>query len=380
MGMVGGGPGSFIGAVHYYAAVLDGKIELVCGSFSSDSQKSMITGTRYFLDPSRIYPTYREMMTRERDLPEHRRMDLVSIVTPNHLHFEPARLALENGFHVVCDKPLCHTTREAGELVKLTEKTGLIFALTYPYISYPVVKEARVMIDSGALGKIRKVVVEYPQGWLSERLEITDNKQAGWRGDPARSGRCGAMADIGVHALNLAEYVTSLKVTELFADLSRVVPGRVLDDDGNILVRFSNGANGIMFATQIAAGEENDVNIRVWGEKGGLEWHHRDPNTLIHKIPGRPAQIIRAGHHEYLSSLARHNTRIVAGHPEGFVEAFANIYRNVASLIQARMAGTTPAKDDLDYPDIYAGLRGMIFQYLVVESSEKKKWIRFPEA
>ncbi len=375
MGMIGGGPGSFIGIVHYNAAVLDGQIELVCGTFSSDPGKSKITGESYFLPNNRIYRDYKEMIRREAALPEGDRMDLVCIVTPNHLHYEPAKLALEAGFHVVCDKPLTTETEHARELADLTEKTAKVFALTHPYIEYPLVKEARLMIREGKIGKIRKVVVEYPQGWLSTPLEKTDNKQAGWRSDPKQSGKCGAMADIGTHAFNLAETVTGLRVTELYAHLHRVVEGRKLDDDGNVLLHFENGANGLMFATQIAAGEENDVNFRIYGEKGSLEWHQHDPNRLLLKWLEKPAEVYRAGHDEYLSETAMHNTRLPFGHPEGLIEAFANLYKNVANCIRAGDQWKTLPEKDRDFATVHDGLRGMLFLDAVLDSSAKNVWV-----
>ena len=379
MGMVGGGPGSFIGIVHYNGAVLDGQIELVCGAFSSDPAKSRETGERFYLDPGRAYGSYQEMIDKEKALPEGERMDFVCIVTPNHLHYEPAWLALKNGFHVVSDKPLTLNSDEARELVRLTEETGLLFAITHPYVAYPLVQEAKKLIKDGVLGNIRKVISEYPQGWLTTPLEKTDHKQAGWRSDPARSGPSGAIADIGTHALILAEFVTGLKVTDLCADLSTFVAGRKLDDDGNILLKFDNGARGILFATQIAAGEENDNNIRVYGEKGGIEWHQHDPNKLYLKMLDEPIQIIRAGHPEYLSEIAQHNTRLPFGHPEGLIEAFANIYRNVAVCLQHRLEGKKPPALSNDFPTVYDGLRGMLFQEAVVESSAKQQWVKFHE-
>ncbi len=376
--MVGGGPGSLIGKVHTMGAMLDGQISLVCGAFSSNPEQSEIRGLEYFLPRERIYPAWQEMIKREKELSEGERMDFLCIATPNHLHYDPALMALENGFHVVCDKPLTHTVEDARRLVSLVEETGLLFAMTYPYVAYPMVKEARARAGNGQLGKIRKVVVEYPQGWLSVPVEKTGNRQALWRTDPERSGPGGAMADIGVHAFYLTEYVTGLKVTDLMADLNRVVPGRRLDDDGNVLLRFSNGAGGTLFATQIAAGEENDVNIRVWGEKGGLEWHHHDPNRLILKIEGEPVRVLRPGHSEYLSSGAMYASRLPAGHPEGYIEAFANIYRQVAASIRARYTGTDLSPEESDFPDVYAGLRGMLFQEAVLASSAGRKWVSIP--
>jgi predicted dehydrogenase len=377
MGMAGGGPGSFIGIVHFNGAVLDGQIDLVCGAFSSDPEKSKITGEQYYLAPERAYGSYQEMIEKEKLLPEGVRMDFLCIATPNHVHYEPAKLALENGFHVVSDKPLTYNTEEAEKLVKLVEKTGLIFAVTHAYTGYPMVKEARKFVQDGHLGKIRKIVVEYPQGWLTTPLEETDNIQASWRTDPARSGKAGCMGDIGTHALNLAEYISGLKVTELCADLSTFVPGRKLDDDGNVLVHYDNGARGILFASQIAAGEENDLNIRVYGEKGGIRWYQMEPNTLIIKWLDKPVEIRRAGN-SYLSSIAGYNTRLPFGHPEGLIEAFANIYRNVAACIQHRLEGTKPPPEALDFPTVYDGLRGMKFIDKLIESNENEhKWTRF---
>ena len=379
MGMVGGGPGSFIGIVHFNGAVLDGQIKLVCGAFSSDPKKSKITGEKYYLTPERAYGSYQEMIEKEKKLPEGVRMDFLCIATPNHVHYEPAKLALENGFHVVCDKPLTNNTEDAEKLVKLVEKTGLIFAVTHTYTGYPMVKEARKLVQEGGLGKIRKIVVEYPQGWLTKPLEKSDNVQAIWRTDPARSGKVGSMGDIGTHALNLAEYISGLKVTELCADLSIFVPGRKLDDDGNVLVHYNNGAKGILFASQIAAGEENDLNIRIYGEKGGIKWHQMEPNTLIINWLDKPIEVRRTGN-PYMSSIAKYNTRVPSGHPEGYIEAFANIYRNVATCIQHRLAGTKPPVEAMDFPTVYDGLRGMKFIDSLIESNKSDhKWTTLME-
>ena len=379
MGMVGGGPGSFIGIVHFNGAMLDGQIDFVCGAFSSDPEKSKVTGQKYYLAPERAYGSYQEMIEKEKKLADGVRMDFLCIATPNHVHYEPAKLALENGFHVVCDKPLTHTTEDAEKLVKLVEKTGLIFAVTHTYTGYPMVKEARKMVQEGALGKIRKIVVEYPQGWLTTPLEKTDHVQASWRTDPARSGKVGSMGDIGTHALNLAEYISGLKVTELCADLSIFVPGRRLDDDGNVLVHYNNGAKGILFASQIAAGEENDLNIRIYGEKGGIKWRQMEPNTLTIHWLDKPIEIRRTGT-AYMSSIAKYSTRVPAGHPEGYIEAFANIYRNVATCIQHRLTGTKPPAEAMDYPTVYDGLRGMKFIDTLIESNESDhKWTKFED-
>jgi predicted dehydrogenase len=374
MGMVGGGRGAFIGGVHRMAAALDGHIDLVCGAFSSDSEKSRLSGQDLYLPEDRVYDSYSQMILTEKELPVGVRMDFVSIVTPNHMHFGPAKMALENGFHVVCDKPLCLTKKEAEELVVLVNKTGLIFALTHNYTGYPMVKQAKAMIRKGALGHIRKVVVEYPQGWLSTLLEADANaKQAIWRTDPNQSGAAGSMGDIGTHAENLAEYISGLKISEMCADLSIFVPGRKLDDDGNVLLRFENGAKGVLHASQICNGEENNLNIRVYGEKGGIAWRQMEPNTLTVIYQDKPSTIYRTGW-AGLEREAIAHTRIPAGHPEGYLEAFANIYRNFAFFIQARLSGEEVDPLYTDFPSIEDGLRGMNFVEKVVAS--KGEWIK----
>lgn len=375
--MVGGGRGAFIGGVHRMAAALDGQIELVCGAFSSNPEKSRLSGEDFYLSPDRVYGSYAEMIAREKALPADKRMDFISIVTPNHVHFEPAVMALENGFHVVCDKPMCFDLVQAKALVKVVEKSGMLFALTHNYTGYPMVKEARKMISDGKLGVIRKVVVEYPQGWLSTLVESTDQKQAAWRTDPKRSGIAGAMGDIGTHAENLAEYMTGLQIEELCADIGTLVPGRLLDDDGNVLLRFSNGARGILYASQISAGEENSLAIRVYGTEAGLEWHQMEPNTLEVKYQDKAREIYRTGVGN-LSAEAQAHTRIPGGHPEGYLEAFANIYRNFARCIQASLEGKEVDPIYRDFPDVHDGLRGMEFIYKVIESGKSDvKWIKF---
>lgn len=373
--MVGGGHGAFIGAVHRMAAALDGQIELVCGAFSSDPDKSKASGADLFLPPDRVYGSFQEMIAQEKTLPEGERMDFVSIVTPNHVHFPPAKLALENGFSVVCDKPLSFNTDEAIELQQLVKKTGLLFALTHNYTGYPMVKQARAMVRRGDFGEIRKVIVAYPQGWLSTRLEATNQKQASWRTDPKRSGAAGAMGDIGTHAENLAEYITGLQITKLCADLHTFVDGRQLDDDGSVLLRFDNGARGILYATQIAAGEENALHIRVYGEKGGLEWHQMYPNDLKIRWLDQPEQLLRTGVGD-LVATAQAAARIPAGHPEGYLEAFANIYRNFAHCLRAKLAGQEADPVYQDFPTVSDGVRGMQFIDRVIESSEShQKWL-----
>lgn len=377
MGMVGGGKGAFIGAVHRIAAAMDGEIELVCGAFSSDPARSKESGASFGLAPERVYASYWDMIEQEKALPENVRMDFVSIVTPNHVHFAPAKMALENGFHVVLDKPMTFTLAEAKELQALVEKSGKFFCLTHTYTGYPMVKEARQLIKQGRIGKIRKVYVEYPQGWLSAFEEGGDNKQASWRTDPGKSGIAGSMGDIGTHAFNLAEYVTGLNVTELCAELKIVVEGRQLDDDGMVFLKFDNGASGLLFASQVAAGEENNIKIRVYGDKGGLEWRQEDANSLVLKWPDQPIQTLRTGS-GYLSSFAKHNARTPAGHPEGYLEAFANLYRNFALSVQAVAAGETPSPECLDFPGAQDGVRGMAFIENSVRSGKSdEKWTKF---
>lgn len=377
MGMIGGGPGSFIGAIHRIAARMDGMIEMVCGSFSSDPDKSAKAGKELGLEATRCYANYEEMIAREGELPAEQRMDFVSIVTPNHVHFAPAMAALEAGFHVVLDKPMTLTLDEAKQLAEKIESSGKLFCLTHTYTGYPMVKQARQMVLNGDFGKIRKVYVEYPQAWLSTPLEQDGNKQAGWRTDPSKSGKGGAMGDIGTHAFNLAEYVSGLQVTRLCADLHTKVPNRVLDDDGAMLLRFGNGASGVLMATQIAAGEENNIKIRVYGEKGGLEWQQEDANTLQVKWLDRPKEIYRAGT-PYLSSYAEVNARTPAGHPEGYLEAFANHYQNFARTLLAQLNDTEPLPEWQDYPGTEDGLRGMAFVEIAVENSKlDQKWSEF---
>lgn len=374
MGMVGGGRGAFIGGVHRMASSIDGEIELVCGAFSSSPEKSKASGADLYLPPERSYGSFAEMIETEQTLPLGERMDFVSIVTPNHMHVPPAIMALEAGFPVICDKPVAFSLEEAKKLQEVVERTGLTFALTHNYTGYPMVKQARHMIQSGQLGKIRKVVVEYPQGWLST---VVENKQASWRTDPTKSGAAGAMGDIGTHAENLAEYITGLKITEMCADLTAFVDGRLLDDDGNVLLRFDNGAKGILNASQIANGEENDLNIRIYGETGGLAWRQMEPNTLTYRNQETGVKVYRTGVGELCESAQAH-TRIPAGHPEGYLEAFASIYRNFANTIRKKMNGETPSEIDLDFPTIEDGIRGMAFIENVVASSQSdQKWYPF---
>ena len=370
--MIGGGRGAFIGAVHRIAANIDGQIELVAGAFSADPAKSKASGEDLFLDPARVYGNYEELVKKEAALPADRRIDFVAIVTPNHVHFPAAKAALEGGFHVLSDKPATFDLAEAKALAALVKKTGLLYGLTHNYTGYPLVKEARDLVAAGRLGKIRKVVVEYPQGWLATRVEASGQKQAAWRTDPKRSGAAGCIGDIGTHAENLAEYITGLQISELAADLTAFVKGRKLDDDGNVLLRFKGGAKGVLHSSQISVGEENNLNIRVYGEKGGLEWHQREPNTLLLKWLDQPMQVYRTAN-GYLGKAALAAGRTPPAHPEGYLEAFANIYKNFASAVRARLEKKKLAKDDpaLDFPKIADGVRGMAFIEAVVASSKK---------
>jgi predicted dehydrogenase len=374
LAMIGGGEGSFIGAVHRMAASLDDEYELVCGTFSSDAERSRKSGEALGLPPDRVYDSFADLFEREKLLPESVRAQVVSIVTPNHAHFEPAKLALGNGMHVITDKPMTFSYSEAEELYRIAGNSHGKFCVTYTYTGYPMIKEARRIVRDGRLGQIRKVHVEYPQGWLSSFEEGGENKQAKWRTDPGKSGKAGAMGDIGTHAFHLAEYVSNLRITHLSADVNTVVQGRALDDDGAVLLKFSNGASGTLLATQVATGEENNLRIRVYGDRGGLEWQQYDANSLVLKWPDQPAQHLRTGA-SYLSSYARHNTRIPAGHPEGFIEAFGNIYRNFALSIKAADDGAQPEQEWLDYPGVYDGLRGMAFIESVISSGQsQQKW------
>lgn len=369
MGMIGGGEGSLIGPVHRMAARLDGLCELVSGAFSSNADTSRLTGAQEGLPGSRVYDSWQEMISREKELAPDVRPHFISVVTPNHLHYGPAKMALEAGFHVVCDKPLCMSVTEALDLHETIERTGKLFCLTHNYTGYPMVKKAREMVIGGELGKIRKVIAEYLQGWLSSPVELTGNRQAVWRSDPSRAGIAGAMADIGTHAFNLAEYVTGEQAMSLTARLNSTVPGRVLDDDGTVSLIFGNGISATLLASQVATGEENNLSIRVYGEKGGLMWRQMEPNTLTVMWSDAPVQVFRTGtSFPGMGKAAALNTRLPAGHPEGFIEAFANIYRNFAGQIMALEEGHKTS-DSTDYPGIHEGVRGMKFLEAAVWSS-----------
>lgn len=365
--MIGGGRGAFIGSIHRMATRLDGLIELTAGALSSNPEEAKHSGEELLIP--RIYGSYKEMILSEKKLPESERIDFVSIVTPNHAHYEPAMMALENGFHVVLEKPMTLDLKQALDLQKKVKETGLVFCQTHTYAGYPMVMEARQLVKSGTIGKVRKIIVQYIQGWLSNAAEKEGNQQASWRTDPKRSGAAGCMGDIGTHAAHLAEYISGLKITKLSADLNTFVPGRMLDDDGNVLLKFEQGASGILVSSQIAAGEENNLSIKIYGEKGGLEWHQMEPNSLILRLTDKPAQILRAGN-GYLSGLAAGNCRTPGGHPEGYIEAFANIYKNFA------LAVLNMDPDGYEFPGIEEGVRGMAFIENVVASSKSdNKWM-----
>lgn len=377
MGMIGGGKNAFIGAVHRIAANMDGLIKLHCGAFSSNPDLSLESGKELGLPEEKCYESYVQMIETEAKLPPNERMDFVSIVTPNHAHFAPAMLALENGFHVVLDKPMTLTLAEAKLLEQKVKETRLYLCLTHTYAGYPMVKQARNMIAENDFGTIRKIMVEYPQGWLSTDFENGGNKQAAWRTDPSKSGISGCMGDIGTHAAHLAEYVSGLKITQLCADINTVVANRRLDDDGNVLLKFDNGANGILVASQIAAGEENSLKIKVYGEKGGLEWHQMEPNTLVVKWLDSPSQLYRTGN-GYLSPIAAFNTRIPSGHPEGYLEAFGNLYKNFALTLQSKLEGKEPTASMLDFPTAKEGVRGMAFiENVIASGKSSQKWTEF---
>ncbi len=375
--MIGGGKDAFIGAVHRIAANMDGLIELCCGALSIHPETAVESGKMLFLPENRIYLNYEEMIKKESELPENERIHFVTIVTPNFAHFAPAMMALEHGFNVVIEKPMTLTLEEAKQLQQKVEETGLTLCLTHTYSGYPMVKQAKEMVKDGVLGKIRKIIVEYPQGWLSTLSEREGNAQAAWRTDPKKSGKSGCIGDIGTHAAHLAEYISGLKITQICADLNIVVEGRTIDDDGNILLKFDNGANGVLIASQIAAGEENALNIRIYGEKGGLEWFQHEPNTLLVKWLNKPTEIYRAGS-GYLGDFAKHNTRTPGGHPEGLLEAFANIYRNFALTLDAKLNNETPTPQMLDFPSVNDGVRGMaLIENAVASSASEQKWHNF---
>jgi len=380
MGMIGGGKDAFIGAIHRIAANMDGQIELVCGALSINPEIAKDSGQSLFLAEDRIYLDYTDMIKKESSMPADKRIDFITVVTPNFAHFAPAMAALDNGFNVVIEKPITFTLDEAKQLKKRVDETGLLLCLTHTYSGYPLVKQARAMVQGGAFGKIRKIWVEYPQGWLSKLSEREGNAQAAWRTDPKKSGKSGCMGDIGTHAAHLAEYISGLKITHLCADLNIMVEGRALDDDGNVLLKFDNGAAGVLMASQVAAGEENALKIRIYGEKGSIEWAQHEPNTLLVKWLDQPTQVLRAGgnYGDRLSSFAVQNCRTPGGHPEGYLEAFGNIYRNFALTLSSKLSGKEATKEMLDFPRVEEGIRGMAFIENVVASGQSnKKWTEF---
>ncbi|HZT31701.1 MAG TPA: Gfo/Idh/MocA family oxidoreductase [Bryobacteraceae bacterium] len=371
MGMVGGGQGAFIGAVHRIAAALDQQVELVAGSFSRDFENTLSTGEQLYLDPSRCYRTYEEMAAREVRLPEDRRIDFVSVVTPNNSHFSISKTFLEMGFHVVCDKPMTFNLQEAVDLARVVERTGLVFALTHNYTGHPLVRHARELFRSGQLGTVRKVIVEYLQDWLMAPLETAGQKQASWRVDPAQSGLGGALGDIGTHAFNLAEYITGDPVAAVCADTSTFLPNRKLDEDANVLLRFEKGGKGVLTCSQIATGEENGLKIRVYASEGAILWAQENPNEMHLYRYGQPRQILTRGHREYLSAPAAAATRIPVGHPEGYLEAFANIYAGAVRAIRAHLAGQPLKTEEYEFPTVYDGVRGLQFITQAVESAAR---------
>jgi len=377
MGMVGGGRGAMIGAVHRRAAMLDGGVELVAGAFSSTREKALESGRDLYVPEDRNYGSWQEMLEAESKMPADKRLDFVSVVTPNHVHY-PVSLAFVNaGFNVACDKPLCHTVEQAMDLMRAAKEKNVIFAVTYNYTGYPMVKQARRMVQDGELGEIRKVIVEYPQGWLAERIEAEGQKQAEWRTDPARSGVAGAMGDIGSHAENLMSYITGLELEAICADLTTFVPGRLLDDDGNVLLRFRNGAKGILQVSQIAVGEENGLKIRVWGTKAGVMWEQENPNYLYVVSNTAPVKIFKRGN-AYVCEEAANAARIASGHPEGYFEAFGNIYKAFTDTVRARIMGREPDQFASDFPGLKEGARGVYFIHRVVESSASDtKWLPY---
>jgi predicted dehydrogenase len=378
MGMVGGGRGAFIGEVHRMAANLDGKIELVAGALSSDPEKSRLSGEDLFLDPDRVYGSYKEMA--EKEAAREDKVDFISIVVQNHLHFDVAKTFLEAGFHVICDKPMTRTLDEARALRDIVEETGKVFCLTHNYTGYPMVKEARRMVNDGELGRILKIVAEYPQGYAVGDVEGDGQGQiSNWRSDPAIAGSSNCMGDIGTHAHNLVRYITGLEIDEMCSELTAFIPGRELDDDGNNLVRFEGGAKGIIYASQISNGDENALNIRVYGTKASLEWHQEDPNDLIVKYANAPRKVYRRGN-DYLGEAAKSNSRTPFAHPEGFIEAFANIYLAAVQAISDQIEGNTVPEEGYDFPNATDGVAGLAFIDTAVKSSASdQKWLKFPD-
>ena len=373
-GMVGGGPGAFIGAVHRSAAALDGNLDLVAGAFSSDPETSHRQGAALHLAPDRVYDTYAQMAAAEADRPDG--IDVVSIVTPNHLHYDVACAFVDRGIHVICDKPMTTTLDDAEALCRRVEAQDVVFCLTHTYAGYPLVKQARALVQQGRLGELRKVVVAYPQGWLNRRLEADDNKQAAWRTDPALAG-AGALGDIGTHAEHLARYVTGRALERLCADVGTVVKGRAVDDDASILARYEGGVRGLIHCSQIAAGEENNLRLRVYGSEAGLAWDQEDPHrlTLLSDVNGDAPQQVYTHGRASLADSVQPFLRTPQGHPEGFIEAFANLYRSAAHAIAAHEAGVAPAPWAQDIPTVQDGARGVHFIQAALRSSKNEMWV-----
>ncbi len=376
MGMVGGGQGAFIGGVHRMAAALDQQVDLVAGCFSRDPKNTAQTGRELYLDPARLYDSYEDMAKAEAALPEDKRIDFVSIVTPNVSHFPVAKTFLEAGFHVVCDKPMTYTLDEAKKLIKIVEKSGLVFALTHNYTGHPLVRHARELFRSGQMGEIRKVIVEYLQDFLMVPLEKEGHRQASWRVDPAQSGLGGTLGDIGTHCLNLLEYVTGEEVGQLCCDKSAFLPDRKLDEDANVLLRMKKGGKGVLTVSQVATGEENNLRLRVYASKGAILWEQENPNYLKVYRYGQPRQTLTRAHAEYLSDAATNVTRIPTGHPEGYLEAFATIYCGAVEAIRRYIDGKPMKTGEYNFPTVCDGLRGMQFVTAAVESSDNGcEWV-----
>lgn len=378
-GQVGGGIGSFIGHVHRRVACFDGTVECVAGALSSTPEKSLESGKAAMLPEDRIYGDWWEMLDAESEKPADERLDFICIVTPNHLHYEPALKFVQAGFNVIIDKPLVHTSEQAQNLIKAVEENWVVFGVTYNYTGYPMVKEARHWVASGKLGEVRRVIVEYPQGWLRDRLEAQGHKQADWRTDPSRTGIAGAVGDIGTHAENLAAYITGLKLDSLCADVSTFVEGRQVDDDASVLMRYQGGAKGVLWVSQVAAGEQQSLNIRVYGTEGGLYWNQETPNELRYMPGDGPVEVhVRGG--GYLSPAAQRAASLPAGLGEHYYEAFAALYQNYCDTIRARLLDDAPDELELDFPTVYDGAQGVRFMEKVIHSgTSDQKWIQFSD-
>jgi predicted dehydrogenase len=375
-GMIGGGPGGFSGGVHRKAAALDGEIELVCGAFSSKPEKSVQMGESLCLNSGRVYKSYKDMAEKEAELPEDKRIDFVSIVTPNYLHFPVAKEFIMRGFDIVCDKPMVTNLKEAKELLELVEKNDVLFAVTYNYTGYPMIRQARELIKEGKIGEILKVIIEYSACYIPVNAEINSLKKIYWRVDPAKAGPSSCMGDLGSHAENLSNYVTGLEVEQVFADLKSFVTGCELENDANVLIHYKNGARGVMLLSQVLTGEDNNLSIRVYGSKASLLWFHNNPNVLSVRYMNKPEQIFKLGG-EYLEPLTRYSTRLTSGHPEGYIEAFANIYRNFARTVRAKKYNEKIESFENDFPTIEDGFKGMYFIDKALESYKTTKWVKF---